>query len=663
MSAALERSETAKGADLSFIAGGGEAGALMRATDWSRTPLGPPAHWPNSLKVAVRILLDCRLPMYIAWGRQHTQLYNDAYRPILGRKHPSAMGSSVTETWPEIWPTIGPMWDEVWQGRSHGFDGFKLTIERHGYFEDCYFNFSYSPVPDDSGAVGGVLVTFAETTDKVLTEQRVKQERERLFTLLMEAPAPVAVVTGHDFVFELTNPRFVELLAGREVSGKRLREALPELPADSPLLALFERVAATGEAVNHHELRIALGRAGDGALEERVLQLSCQPLRDGQGHVTGIISVLADVTEQRRQADTFKLQSYVLNSMAEGVSLTDESGTVLYTNPAEDALFGHEPGELLEQNVSRQSARSPEENLRVSREIAAALETDGVWVGEFQNVRRSGEVFTSRATVTALELSGRRLRVRVQEDVTREKQVEEEKRRRQEFEQQLIGIVSHDLRNPLSAIMMNASALMRREDLDDRAMKSIRRILNSAERAGRMIRDLLDFTQSRFGGGIPIQPGPVDLHALCQQVVEELRASFPERDIHVSHDGDGQGQWDADRIAQLLSNLLTNALSYSPADSPVHVALRGSTDTVEAEIRNAGEPIPPERLGSLFRPMNRGTARKDTTRRSIGLGLYIVREIAQAHRGEVTVRSEAAEGTVFRVRLPRVAAVADPTAR
>jgi signal transduction histidine kinase/ActR/RegA family two-component response regulator len=144
----------------------------MRAHDWAATSLGPVEDWPHTLKAAVRILLACQLPMYIAWGPDHIQFYNDAYRPILGAKHEGALGNDARCTWSEIWPTIGPMWKKVWQGESIGFDDFKLTINRYGYEEDCYFNFSYSPVPDDNGTPGGILVTFAETTRKVLAERR-----------------------------------------------------------------------------------------------------------------------------------------------------------------------------------------------------------------------------------------------------------------------------------------------------------------------------------------------------------------------------------------------------------------------------------------------------------------------------------------------------------
>ena len=144
----------------------------MRAVDWSGSPLGAIDSWPAPLKTAVRILLDCQLPMYLAWGPRHIQFYNDAYLPILGDKQALALGNSAPETWSEIWPTIGPMWADVMQGRPIGADDFKLTINRFGYMEDCYFSFSYSPVPDENGEAGGILVTFAETTKKVLAERR-----------------------------------------------------------------------------------------------------------------------------------------------------------------------------------------------------------------------------------------------------------------------------------------------------------------------------------------------------------------------------------------------------------------------------------------------------------------------------------------------------------
>lgn len=144
----------------------------MQSFDWGSTVLGPVEQWPHSLKTTVRILLDCQLPMYLAWGPEHIQFFNDAYSPILGDKAALALGSRARDTWGEIWPTIGPMWESVLQGVPIGADDFRLVINRFGYPEECYFNFSYSPVPDACGRPAGVLVTFAETTKKVLAERR-----------------------------------------------------------------------------------------------------------------------------------------------------------------------------------------------------------------------------------------------------------------------------------------------------------------------------------------------------------------------------------------------------------------------------------------------------------------------------------------------------------
>jgi signal transduction histidine kinase len=144
----------------------------MREMDWARTPVGPVASWPQSLKMSVRVLLDCQLPMYLCWGPEYTQFYNDAYRRILGNKHAHALGGDARITWAEIWSIKGPMWKRVLAGHPVGFDDFKLTIDRYGYFEECYFNFSYSPVANDDGQNAGVLVTFVETTEKVQATRR-----------------------------------------------------------------------------------------------------------------------------------------------------------------------------------------------------------------------------------------------------------------------------------------------------------------------------------------------------------------------------------------------------------------------------------------------------------------------------------------------------------
>jgi hypothetical protein len=166
---------------LSFLAGGGDMGTLIRSHPWERTRLGDPEDWPQALKTAVGIMLSSGYAMYIAWGPSFTQLYNDAYRPILGStKHPGALGSSTSEIFSEIWDFIGPMFRSVLEsGLASTYVDQLLLLQRHGFAEECYFTFSYSAIPSGD-SVGGVLVTCLETTGHVLAERRHQVLRQLL---------------------------------------------------------------------------------------------------------------------------------------------------------------------------------------------------------------------------------------------------------------------------------------------------------------------------------------------------------------------------------------------------------------------------------------------------------------------------------------------------
>ncbi|HEX5748394.1 MAG TPA: GAF domain-containing protein [Archangium sp.] len=236
-------------------------------------------------------------------------------------------------------------------------------------------------------------------------------------------------------------------------------------------------------------------------------------------------------------------------------------------------------------------------------------------------------------------------------EITDRKRAEEELRRTAEFRELFLGIVSHDLRNPLNAIRLSASTLLHSEGVEKHQLKAVRRITTSAERMGRMISDLLDFTRGRLGGGIPIHPRPANLRHICQNVVEELEAGHPERKLKLTAVGRFQGAWDPDRLAQAFGNLGKNALEYSPEGSLVDFVLRDEGDTVRLEVHNEGPPIPVEGLSSVFEPFQRAV--EHTGSSGLGLGLFIVQQIITAHGGTVEVRSTEAEGTTFTVRLPR----------
>ena len=226
---------------------------------------------------------------------------------------------------------------------------------------------------------------------------------------------------------------------------------------------------------------------------------------------------------------------------------------------------------------------------------------------------------------------------------------------RAQFRERLIGIVSHDLRNPISAILLGATMLMRREDLDPGVLRVVTRMHSSADRAARMIRDLLDFTQARLGGGIEIRRTTADLHAIVRSLVEETEVTYPERRIDVAQSGTAEGHWDGDRLAQAVGNLITNALHYSPPQSSVRVETRGEGAQVTVAVHNDGEPIPAERLPHVFEPMQRAASEVNKAGRSVGLGLYIVRHLIEAHEGTVSVESSHGRGTTFTLTLPRSA--------
>lgn len=229
-----------------FLSGGGTVGALMRAHDWSHSPLGSPEGWPQSLRSVVGLLLNSRFPMFVAWGPELGFLYNDAYAEILGSKHPAALGARFYDIWSEIWPDISPLIDAAMGGEATFRENLPLTMNRKGFDEQTWFTFSYSPVRDESGQVAGMFCACSETTDTVLAQKRAKAEHDRLVEMFRQAPGFMAMLSGPDHVFELTNDSYLQLVGRRDVCGKTARDALPEVIGQG-FFELLDRVYATGE--------------------------------------------------------------------------------------------------------------------------------------------------------------------------------------------------------------------------------------------------------------------------------------------------------------------------------------------------------------------------------------------------------------------------------
>jgi len=223
-----------------------------------------------------------------------------------------------------------------------------------------------------------------------------------------------------------------------------------------------------------------------------------------------------------------------------------------------------------------------------------------------------------------------------------------------EFREQLIGIVGHDLRNPLNTILMAAHILLLREGLGEEETGLVRKITSNATLAARLIDQLLDLTRSRLGGGIPVDLTRFDLNDVCQQVIDETELRHPERPLLVDVRGDLTGVWDRDRMYQLLANLVDNAVQHGEPLSPIELRIDGGKTEVVIDVANRGAPIPPATLPFIFDAFRKGRTVHPSRTQGLGLGLFIVRQIARSHGGSIAVTSSASDATTFRVRLPRV---------
>ena len=219
----------------------------------------------------------------------------------------------------------------------------------------------------------------------------------------------------------------------------------------------------------------------------------------------------------------------------------------------------------------------------------------------------------------------------------------------------LLGVLGHDLRTPLGVVHMSAHYLLRADTLTGAQMKAVARIVTAAERMRGMVKDILDFTQTAFGVALPITPAPADFGDITENIVAEVAALHPDSRIDLVREGVLTGRWDADRVGQMLANLVANAVQHGASGEPVVVTVDADADAVRVQVRNGGVPIPADARENLFSPLRQ----KPTTEQErspgssgLGLGLYITKEIALAHGGTVVATSNQ-EGTTFTVRLPR----------
>jgi signal transduction histidine kinase len=244
---------------------------------------------------------------------------------------------------------------------------------------------------------------------------------------------------------------------------------------------------------------------------------------------------------------------------------------------------------------------------------------------------------------------------------TRAEQAELAARRSATLQEQVLSVVGHDLRTPLSAVILGVAML--RKQAGEAGNPALDRLARSAARIDEIVRDLLDLARARQGLGMVLSRGPVALDDVCAQAIAELEQTRPGRRIRLRTTGEVGCEGDRSRVLQAISNLVSNALQHGPDDEEVDVEVQGGPGHVVVRVHNGGPPIPAEVLPEIFEPFRRGPGAGANTG-SVGLGLFIVREIARAHGGDLSVASAQGKGTTLELRLPRgLAALASPPAR
>lgn len=522
---------------------GGAAGAVLRATDWATNALGPVARWPTSLKAIVRVMLSTRQATCLFWGPDLINLYNDGFIPLLGEKHPHAMGQRAQECWSDAWPVVGGLLaDVVARGRAVLFAEMLVPIVRSGRLEDAWWNYSYSPVFDDGGAIAGVLVVATETTAEVAGRKQLeaaKSEadlaRQELHAIFMQAPLPMALLKGPEHRFSLVNAPY-RALVSRDVQDKTLREVFSEEEVGY-YLPFLDGVYQTGEPVTLHEAPLRLPDSA-GVVQDRFIDVGYYPYRSQAGVVAGVLAVIHDVTDK-----------------------------VL--------------------------ARMHESDLRRAAE-AANLAKD-----------------------------------------------------------EFLATVSHELRNPLGAILGWSRLLVENRD-PQRLSKGLAVIERNARAQVRLIEDILDVSRIT-SGKVVLVPQRVQLANVIQNAVESIRPVAAAKGVRLAEVPEGarvELLADEDRLHQVVWNLLSNAVKFTPEGGAVRIGTTQEGARVVIRVEDTGRGITPELLPHVFDRFRQGDASTTRSHAGLGLGLAIVRHLVELHGGTVSARSEGeGRGAAFEFTL------------
>jgi PAS domain S-box-containing protein len=507
------------------------------------------------------------------------------------------------------------------------------------------------------------MVERAESVgDRALRAKSGNESAER-FRLLIESVKDYAIfILDPDGRVSTWNPG-AERIKGyfaHEIVGKHFSVFYP---AD---------VAATGKC----ELELVIA-ARDGRFEEEGWRIrkdgsrfwanvTITALRDPTGGLVGFAKVTQDLTARRAAAEETRRFQLLVESVKDyAIFILDPSGRVSTWNPGAQRIKGYTSDEIVGKHFSifYPPQAVAEGKCDLELEVAAR---EGRFEEEGWRLRKDGSRFWANVTITTLRDSNDGVLgfAKVTQDLTQRREAEAasralaeqraalaEKARIQEFQERFLAILGHDLRNPLASIDMGLGIL--REQISDPASTRIlTRVLSSSGRMSRMIEQILDLTRSRLAGGLELDLRPMDLRGTLVKIVDELRTAHPGRSIELDVRSFGI-LGDPDRMEQVFSNLIGNAILHGDPATPVVIRAELEQDFVRLAIHNFGEPIPAEIQPKVFDPFRRGERESRTSKTSgLGLGLYISWEIVRGHGGTIEVESSVDRGTTFNVRLP-----------
>jgi PAS domain S-box-containing protein len=550
-----------------------------------------------------------------------------------------ACGRLATELAPDIEETWHALYAEVADSRA------PRRVESFSHALGRWFDVFVAPFGTDADRVAVLFHDVTAEKQAAAEAQARSREHAQLLELVQalfdNAPGALWAKDAEGRLL-LTNTH-LEWLLGHErgaLRGKSGYDLFPKEAAD--VLHAHDMRAAAGEVVLRAEETIPTPRGMRTYLSNKF------PVRGPPELPAVVAGVSVDITERKQAEEQLQRSEARLRTVI-------ETGVI-------GVLFWHVGGRITFANDSLLRM------LGLTREEAGALDWRGLTPREHRAqddalVRRLGEGEPVTFEKEYLHADGSRVPVLVAAspfpdapesgvafvvDLTEQKRVHAELEEQIAFEERLVGVVGHDLRNPLSSAKLHLNLVLRDAGLPAAARGRLQRLQDVLGVMERIVGDLLDLARIRAGRGLPIDPTPLDLSELCAHLAEEAVALFPEAAVQVDAPVPVTGSWDRTRLSQAVMNLLTNAIKHGTAGQPVRLGVRLDGDRAQVSVHNAGAPIPPAQLATLFDAYARGEAST-----GLGLGLYIVREIARAHGGDVRAESSQEAGTTFTLTVPR----------